>query len=113
MKSVSKGSGSITENRLQHNPMVTNPLTGSLTPWMEISGESHLLSPWQAYYVPLLAGSPFNVTTGNAPGMSHTYMDISHSCMGSYGGDLVLTGGGSHHYCTRCSLRVGRYRYHE
>ena len=38
MKSVSKGSGSTTENRLQHNPMVTNPLTGSLIPWMEISG---------------------------------------------------------------------------
>lgn len=54
-----------------------------------------------------MAGSPFNVTTGTAPGMSYTYLDIAHSCMGAYGGDLVLTGGGSHHYCTRCSLRVG------
>ena len=114
MKSVSKGSGSITENRLQHNPMVTNPLTGSLIPWMEISGiskEIPLPLSLDIGFIWLLIGSPFNISTGVYNGPTWTnYLDISHSCMGSYGGDLVITGGRSSHMCTRCSLRVNLAR---
>jgi len=82
--SVSKSPSSNTENHIQHNPVVTNPLTNTLLPWMEISG------------------SPFSVSTGGTyPFLS--YMDISNSCLGSYNGDLVLSGGFSYHYCTRCT----------
>merc|ERR1719510_2157252 len=81
---VSKSLNSTIENHIQHNPVITNPLTNSLLPWMEISG------------------SPFSVSTGGSyPFLS--YMDISNSCLGSYNGDLVLSGGFTYHHCTRCT----------
>ena len=58
---VSKGVH--TQNHIQHNPVVTNPVSDGLTPWMEISG------------------SPFNVSTGGVYPF-RTYMDISNSCLG-------------------------------
>jgi len=81
---VSKSLNSTRENHIQHNPVIINPLTGHLLPWMEISG------------------SPFEVfTSGYYPFLY--YMDITNSCLGSYNADLVLTGGFSNHVCTRCS----------
>ena len=60
---MSKSLNSTTENHIQHNPVITNPLTNSLLPWMEISG------------------SPFSVSTGGSyPFLYH--MDITDSCLG-------------------------------
>merc|ERR1711874_20504 len=73
------------ENHIQHNPVVINPLTNTLIPWMEVSG------------------SPFSILTGGSGGITNSYLDISNSCLGSYNGDLVLSGGFSYHYCTRCT----------
>jgi len=81
---VSKSLNSTMENHIQHNPVITNPLTNSLLPWMEISG------------------SPFSVSTGGSyPFLYH--MDITDSCLGSYNDNLVLTGGYTYHLCTRCT----------
>ena len=61
---MSKSLNSTTENHIQHNPVIINPLTGKLLPWMEISG------------------SPFDVyTSGTYPFLY--YMDITNSCLGT------------------------------
>merc|ERR1712066_1181077 len=86
---VSKDPGSTTENHIQHNPVVVNPLTNTLLPWMEISG------------------SPFSVSTGGSYPFLY-YMDITNSCLGSYNADLVLSGGYTHHHCTRCSYATSQ-----
>jgi len=86
--SVSKSPYSNRENHIQHNPVVINPLTNTLIPWMEISG------------------SPFSIQTDGSGGVTNTYMDVSNSCLGSYNGDLVLSGGFSYHPCTRCTYGV-------
>jgi len=83
---VSKTPQTTTQNHIQHNPMLINPMTNSLIPWMEISG------------------SPFSVSCpqcGSYPFLY--YLDITNSCLGSYNADLVLSGGYSSRYCTRCS----------
>ena len=60
---MSKSLNSTVENHIQHNPVIINPLTGHLLPWMEISG------------------SPFDVfTSGSYPFLY--YMDITNSCLG-------------------------------
>merc|ERR1711892_48031 len=83
---TSKDKESDASNHIQHNPAQSRPPFGTMTHWMEI------------------IGSPFNLSTTD--GYNREYVrDISHSCLASFNGDLLLTGGSESQACQRCSLR--------
>jgi len=93
---TSRPKNSTISNYIQHNPVVHNSGNSGnvppITSWMQIMG------------------SPFTLgTEGN------TFpRDISNSCLSSFDGDLLLTGGSESERCTRCSSRgsqpfVGRW----
>lgn len=92
VSTLTNSSSNSKAHHIQYNPVMINPLTNSMSSWFEMPGSNFSLDtffddpdsqPWTYY------------------------LDLENACLGSYNGDLILSGGSSAEYAgARGSLLV-------